>query len=183
MSDIREQIAQTSAAKTKARLDAIQWDTTYFDRIVPRYDWANRADAIVRPACVEFVGLNERSWSCQVVAATEMRMTPEIASLIGTYCPDGGAIRFTSIFGVIRIPAENDPFCAAFYNCATQRVFWVTQLWDGAVCVDPIALSELTTDGILTRANAFAKDLLSWEREHPPVAVGFDPYLRYGVSS
>jgi len=183
MSDIREQIALTTAAKTQSRLDAMQWDTTYFDRIVPRRDWAQLAGSVVRPAFDEFINLSTGSWRCEVVEATKIRLSFEGASSIGTYLPEGGAIRFSSIFGMVSAPTANDPFCALFYNNVAERAFWVTELWNGDVRVDPVALAELTTDGILTKAHAFAERLLSWEQKHPPVAIGFDPYPRYGIAA
>lgn len=182
--DIRARIKADAIAGAAERLSS-EWKDAQlcFDRLIPRTSMERLADEALRPAFYEFAALNEVSrWWCRVFDVWDMQVPFDVSRQIGSYFPQGLLIRFSSIFGGVRVPYLDDPYCAFLYNDVSQRAYLASALWGSDPVVDPLECKDLTVDRLLELLHAFSEKLRRWENKNPPATVGFEPYPRYGLA-
>lgn len=151
-----------------------------FERLIPRMNMERLASEEVHPAFDQFAELNAVSpWWCRVVDALDIRLSIDVSRQIGSHFPYGLAMRFSSVFGSVSVPSSEDPYCAVLYNDATQRAFFASQLWGSSPVIAPLQCNDLVHDRMLELLHTFSRDLRRWEKKHPAVTVGFEPYPRY----
>lgn len=176
----------------RIRADAVEWSRDSdrldfgeaqlaFDRIAPEGEMERVAHEEIAPAFAKFAELNAISrWWCRAFDAQQMRLPPQVCHHVGSYFPVGIAMRFSPIFGIIRVPCYDDPYCAFLYNPGAQRAFWASQLRSSGPEVVPLRLGELTRERLLERLHAFSGELREWEKAHPPKPAWGEAYPRYG---
>lgn len=175
------------------KTDALAWNgenttlslgrlSDFFEQLIPRTDIERLAYEEVLPAFVKFAELNAVSrWWCRLFYSQDLQLPDDVLRQLNTCSPVGIGMRFSSIFGIIGVPRENDPYCVFLYNSVSQKGFFVSRLWGSDPVVRRLKMSDLMCDRLLEMQHVFSKTLREWEMKHPAVSIGCEPYHWYGL--